>query len=121
MISYIYYWVHIDECSRIKNPLQEKKMNDSENINTHLLRCVSNALAKYAIPDFTGGFSARIGGWDIAVPADGNLVTLGHTAAGVYTTLPWEYAVEIDFSGDTLVFRDSAGAITADIKIEVNP
>ena len=25
MISYIYYWIHIDECSRIKNPLQEMK------------------------------------------------------------------------------------------------
>ena len=93
-------------------------MNDSENML--LLKRVSNALAKYAIPDFSGGFSARIGGWDIAVPADGNLVSLANTAAGVYTTLPWEYAVEIDFSGDTLVFWDSAGAITAEIKIEVN-
>lgn len=90
-------------------------MNDS--INTHLLRCVSNALEKYAIPDFTGGFTARIGGWEISVPADGWCVTLANTAAGVYTTLPWEYAATIDFSGDTLVFLDSAGAITAEIKI----
>lgn len=87
----------------------------------NLLKRVSNALAKYAIPDHTGGFSARIGGWDIAVPADGNLVTLANTAAGVYTTLPWEYAATVDLQGNSLVFRDSAGAITADIKIEVNP
>ena len=83
----------------------------------NLIKRVSNALAKYAIPDFTGGFTARIGGWEISVPADGWCVTLANTAAGVYTTLPWEYAVTIDFSGDTLVFRDSAGAITADLTI----
>ena len=45
-------------------------------------------------------------------------VTLANTAAGVYTTLPWEYAATVDFSGDTLVFLDSAGAITAEIKID---
>ena len=92
-------------------------MNDSENINTHLLKRVSNALAKYAIPDFTGGFTARIGGWEISVPADGWCVPLANTAAGVYTTLPWEYAATVALSGDTLVFQDSTGSITAEIKI----
>ena len=82
---------------------------------------VADALAKYAIPDRTGGFSARIGGWEISVPADGWCVSLANTAAGVYTTLPWKYAATVALSGDTLVFRDSTGAITADIKIEVNP
>lgn len=81
---------------------------------------VADALAHHAIPDCTGGFSARIGGWDIAVPADGNLVTLANTAAGVYTTLPWDYAATVDLQGNSLIFRDSAGAITAEIKIEVN-
>ena len=80
---------------------------------------VSDALAHHAIPDSTGGFTARIGSWDIGVPADGSLVSISNTAAGVYTTLPWEYAATIDFSGDTLVYLDSAGAITAEIKIEV--
>lgn len=93
----------------------------NESVNTHLIRCVSNALEKYAIPDFTGGFSARIGGWEISVPADGWCVTLANTAAGVYTTLPWEYAATVDLQGNSLVFRDSAGAITAEIKIEVDP
>lgn len=83
----------------------------------NLLKRVSNALAKHEIPDFTGGFTARIGGWEISVSADGWCVTLANPAAGVYTTLPWEYAATVDLSGDTLVFRDSAGAITAEIKI----
>lgn len=94
-------------------------MNDSENINTHLIKRVSNALAKYAIPDRTGGFSARIGGWEISVPADGWCVTLANTAAGVYTTLPWEYAATVDLSGNALVFRDSAGSVAAEIKIDL--
>ena len=85
-----------------------------------MLKRVSNALAKYAIPDFTGGFTARIGGWEISVPADGGCVTLANTAAGVYTTLPWEYAATVDLQGNSLVFRDSAGAITADIKIDLD-
>ena len=82
----------------------------------NLIKRVSNALAKYAIPDRTGGFTARIGGWEISVPAGGWCVSLANTAAGVYTTLPWEYAATVALSGDTLVFRDSAGAITAEIK-----
>lgn len=81
---------------------------------------VSDALNDHAIPDLTGGFSARVANWDIAVPADGNLVTLANTAAGVYTTLPWEFAATVDLQGNSLVFRDSAGAITAEIKIDLD-